>query len=230
MPLMTLQLSHVYSQETRRYAGGGGFSAGYGNMDVSDLQVFAPAGIKKFKNDHLLLGGTGHAHLGNFVIGGSGMGMIGDGEMTDSLEVSLGGGLGTFDIGYLVVNRDHVKCYPMIGLGAGGYGISIAQNENVSASDVVNNPGREINISHGGFVIDASLNLDFIPFLQYDEEENSYGGFMTGLKVGYLLGFPTSDWTFAGGDVTGGPDFGLNMIYVKLNLGGFGQDAEKSAE
>ncbi|MHB1279518.1 MAG: hypothetical protein ACYC1Q_14110, partial [Bacteroidia bacterium] len=73
-----------------------------------------------------------------------------------------------------------------------------------------------------GFVLDASVNLNFIPVLHYNEKENTSGGLMCGLKIGYVYSIPGSNWTFSGGDVTGGPKFGLNMPYVKLILGGFG--------
>ncbi|MDZ7846460.1 MAG: hypothetical protein U5L96_06675 [Owenweeksia sp.] len=45
---------------------------------------------------------------------------------------------------------------------------------------------------------------------------------MTGLELGYLYNFPSSDWSYSGGDVTNGPDFGLQGFYVKLIVGGFG--------
>jgi len=202
--------------------GGGGFTIGYGFMDVSKLHDFVPAGVNKFTNSQFLIGGTGHGYIGRLVMGGSGFGIQGDEISTDSFKYKLGGGIGTFDIGYLLLDKEKVKIYPMIGIGGGGFGLRIAQNKNVSLNEVVNNPSREINISKGGFVFDVSVNLNFIPSLTYNEQDNSYGGFMIGLKAGYLFSMPSSNWEFSGGDVTGGPRFGLNMPYIKLILGGFG--------
>ena len=215
----------LYAQEESmrlQASGGGGFTIGYGNMDVSDFQAFLPADTRTLKDDHLVIGGTGHAYLGRLVIGGGGAGLLGDDIVTDSLDISLGGGYGTFDLGYLILNREHVKFFPMLGIGGAGYGISIARNENVSVDNVRNNPAREIDIKKGSIVADVSLNLNLIPFLEYDEKEDSFGGFMAGLKVGYLYSLPSSDWRFTGGDITGGPDFGLNMLYFQVVIGGFG--------
>lgn len=212
----------VQEKKETQSMGGGGLTIGYGYMDVSKFQAFVPASFEKFNNQFFVIGGTGHGMVNKFVIGGSGFGIIGSVIKTDSLKASLGGGIGTFDFGYLILNKDQAKIYPMIGIGGGGFGLQISKNKNVSAADVANNPGREINISHGNFVADLSLNLNFIPSLQYDEKNNSYGGFMTGLKIGYIYSMPSSDWRFTGGDVTGGPSFGLNMFYVKLIVGGFG--------
>ncbi len=110
----------------------------------------------------------------------------------------------------------------MLGVGGGGYGLTIAQNKDVSVGDIASDPGREINISVGGFVVDASLNVLAIPSVQYDEKDNSYAGFMTSVQIGYAYGFPSSDWTFSGGDVNDGPNFGINMLYIKLVIGGLG--------
>jgi hypothetical protein len=222
--LCLLFVSQIRAQDRPaiRHAGGGGFTIGYGTMDVSPLHLFVPGGVSSFNNNQLLLGGMGHGFLGNFVIGGSGSAIVGDKIKTGAYNYSLGGGVGTFDFGYLVVNREKVRVFPLLGVGGGGYGIHITENNSVSAAGIRADPSREVNISQGGFVFDLSLNLNVIPVLNYNEKDRSYGGLMTGLKVGYLYGLPSSDWRFSGGDITGGPDFGLNMFYVKLIVGGFG--------
>ncbi len=205
-----------------REMGGGGFTIGYGNMDVSGLHVFVPENVKDFRNDHLVIGGAGYGIVDRFVIGGSGFGMIGDDITTDSLKISLGGGLGTFDFGYLLLSAEKMKIFPLIGIGGGGYGLNIARNKNVTVNEILENPGQEINIGIGGFVADVSLNINVIPVFNYDEKENAYGGFMTGLKAGYIYSLPSSSWSFTGGDIINGPDFNLSMFYVKIIIGGFG--------
>lgn len=208
-------------------SGGGGFTIGYGYMDISALQKFVPTSVSTFRNEQMVIGGTGHGFIGNFVIGGGGYGIVGDLVKTDTIKYSLGGGIGTFDFGYLLLNKEKVKIYPMIGIGGGGYGIQITKIKAASINEVVNNSSREINISIGGFVFDFSLNLNLIPVINYNEKDKSYGGFMTGLKIGYLFNLPSSNWSFTGGDITGGPNFGLNMVYAKIIIGGFGYQTKK---
>lgn len=215
------QQSDAQQKASNPSGGGGGFTIGYGSMDVAKLHEFVPPGIK-FSNQHLLIGGTGHGFNGNLVIGGGGFGIIGDKITTDTINYSLGGGIGTFDFGYLVVNKEKLKVYPMIGIGGGGYGLQISSNKNIAAKNIADNPGHEININRGGFILDLSANLNFIPMLEYNEKDNTYGGFMMGLKVGYIYSIPSSDWKFTGGDITGGPKFGMNMAYLKLIIGGSG--------
>jgi hypothetical protein len=201
--------------------GGGGFNIGVGSMDVSKLQVFVPD-LSKLSNQQILLGGTGHGFINKLAIGGTGSAIIGNGMKTSDLKVSYGGGYGTFDLGYMIINKERFKIYPLFGLGGGGYGIKISSNQDLSVNDISSNPKREIDLSVGSFVMDVSLNLNALPLVHYDAIDNSYGGLMTGVRVGYVYGFPTSDWTYEGGDVNDGPNFGINMFYVKLVIGGFG--------
>jgi hypothetical protein len=212
--------SPVFSQKLRSM-GGGGLTIGYGYLDVSGIHRFTP-GAPSFSNSQLLIGGEGHGIIGNFVIGGSGQGIIGNTVRTDSLEVSLGGGMGTFDFGYLLVSKDKLKLFPMLGLGSSGYGINISKNRNVSLGSIAEDPGLEIKIHKSSFVMDLSINLNFIPQLTENKEDSDMGGLMIGFKTGAVVSPKSSTWSFAGGDVTGGPGFGVNMIYLKVIVGGFG--------
>lgn len=207
--------------------GSGGFTIGASNMDISALQSFVPGSLRTFNNQQMLLGGTGHGFIDRFVIGGSGFAATGDAISTDTFSYRLSGGVGTFDFGYLIYNKDKLKIYPMLGIGGGGYGIGINRIKNLSSSQISSNPEREININNGGFVMDISLNINVIPVLNHDKNDDSYGGFMTGLKIGYIHGFRNSNWTYTGGSVTDGPMFGMKMFYAKLIIGGFGYSKSK---
>ena len=201
--------------------GSGSFTIGYGNLDVYKLRSFISDDGPAFNNNHLLIGGTGHGMINDFILGGSGVAILGDLIMTDNYKITTGGGVGTFDFGYQILDKEQLKLYPMIGFGGGGYGLHITRNTNIHVEDVLNQPGKEVDISVTSFVLDFSLNMNFIPAVMYDEKKSSYGGFMTGCKVGYLYSFPNSNWMYSGGNILGGPSFGLNMFYAKLIFGGF---------
>jgi hypothetical protein len=205
-------------------SGGGGLTIGYGFMDVSALHSLIPSYLPSFRNEFFVIGGSGHGMMNRFVIGGGGFGITRNAIRNDSMKVSLGGGVGTFDLGYLVVDRAKVKLYPMLGIGGGGFGLEMTRKGDVSADHLSSNPAREINISQGYFAVDLSLNLALIPVLEKNEKDGSIGGFMTGLKAGYIYSLPSSNWRFSGGDITGGPEFGMNLFYLKLIVGGFGYE------
>lgn len=218
-------VSAVAAQEIRQVksTGEGGFTIGYGNMDVSGLRAFIPSGDGSLiTGNQSLVGGTGHGIIDRMVIGGTGYGILGDELSSDSFSIDLGGAAGTFDFGYLVLDRNNIKVFPMLGVGGGSYGVKIAQRRNISASQAAADPGREISMNNGSFIFDLSLNLRTIPFVEYHAKDDSYGGFMTGLSVGYLFSTASANWSFTGGEITGGPRFGINMLYVKLVLGGLG--------
>ena len=199
---------------------GAGLSLGYGYMDVSKLHVFVADDISKFSKHHFMVGATAFATRKHFVYGLTGFAITGDLINSDSINISLNGGVGTFDFGYLILDRKKINIYPMIGIGGSGYGLHVVKNKDVSVSHISKNPDQEINISKGGFVADLSLNINIIP--PYNEKNNSNSGIMTGVKLGYIYSLPSTDWRFSGADIIGGPSFGLSMVYIKIILGGFG--------
>ncbi len=202
-------------------AGGGGyFSIGYGNYDVGKLQDFLPEGTKELSNDHLLIGGGGHSFKNNFIIGGSGFGITGKSISNDSLKAETSGGMGFLDVGYMIVQNGQIGFYPLVGIGAGGFGININELKKLSLEDVQNDPGRAIEASTGGLMLDFSLNFNFYPSMKEDEE--GYGGLLTGLEVGYNHSFYDGEWEHDGGNITNGPDFNLTGFYAKLKFGGIG--------
>ncbi|MDZ7846459.1 MAG: hypothetical protein U5L96_06670 [Owenweeksia sp.] len=172
LSLISTFSAELFAQESSSAArmGGGGFTVGYGSFPVSDLESFVPAGFN-FSNDHLMLGGAGYSMIDRFVIGGSGSSVLGDEVNNDSLKMGLSGGYGTFDFGYVIVNKKRFKLFPMIGIGGGGYSLSISKRGNVSRSELVAEPEREIEISNGGFMMDFSVNMNFLPV--YHGNDNS---------------------------------------------------------
>lgn len=221
--LLTILSCPLFSQDTDKpkMMGGGEFSFGYGSFPVSDLEAFLPYGFN-LSSDHLMFGGGGRNFIGRFVIGGSGFGIIGNEINDDSLEINTGGGYGTFDFGYLVIDKPKFKLYPTLGIGGGGYDISIAERKNISAPQIREDPGQEIEISNGGFILDFRINTNWIPILNYSEDKKAFGGYKTGLQLGFLYQVPSTNWSFSGGDVTNGPDFGLQGFYARLVIGGIG--------
>ena len=196
-----------------------GLTIGYGNMDISELHAFVPAGVNDFRDEQFLFGLDFHGFKNKLALGFSVTGILDNKIKTDSINYTSTGSTVTFDMGYLFLEKQKVKSYALVGIGFGGSNIHIGQNNSIPIDSIIKNPGREINISNASFVIDASLNLNFSPNMKYREKRNGYSGFMTGLKVGYLYGIPNSDWVYSGGDIANGPDFGMNMFYVKFFVG-----------
>lgn len=131
--------------------------------------------------------------------------------------------MGTFDLGYLVSDGKKAKVIAFLGLGGFGYGINVTKSRSIQASEAAKNPGHELNMSRGGFVIDASVLLNVVPAPSYDEREKTRGGLSVGVRLGYSFSMASRNWYYSGGSVTDAPKFGLSMPYVKVLIGGFGE-------
>jgi hypothetical protein len=197
----------------------GEFNIGYGNWDISKMQAFVPDNVAKMRNDQLLIGLSTRMFLNKFVVGASLSAVSGGTTKTTTLRITQNGGLASIDFGYLILSNDKIKIYPLVGLGAGGYGLTIMESVTLTPGDIMNEPGREINLKLNQFVLDGSVNLNVIPLVRFREKRDFYTGLVTGIKVGYLLGFPSSDWKYSGGDIVNGPSMGMNMLYFKVVLG-----------
>ena len=195
---------------------GAGLVLGAGHTDMSRLNVFMPSEMRKLEHEQSVFGVTGYSFVNRYVIGLTGVGLLGDRIMNDTIVVSTGGGIGTIGFGYLLVNREMVKVFPLIGIGGSHFGVRMAKNNTVWADDLVKNPGREIKIGIDQWAIDISMNLNIIASPLFDNEEGGYGTPMMGVKIGYILSLPSSHWNFSNGNVLGGPYFGINMVYVQL--------------
>jgi hypothetical protein len=229
--LSILILNAVKAQEanpsvSKTVGGGGGFTIGYNYLDVSAFDQFLPEN-QSLQPNHLSIGGYGNSFIGKFVVGGGGTGMHGSDITTDSLNISAGGGQGTFNVGYLLFKKNNTLLYPLLGIGGGGYSVNIARNNNVPAEEIKDDSFREVDIGTGYFVFDVSLNLNLIPIPQQSDQSLGYGGIMTGLQVGYTSSFSESGFSYSGGNITGASTFRPQMFYVKLVIGGMGFKVEE---
>lgn len=210
-----------------KHEGSGSFNIGFANLSNSDFQQFLPRDFDQISDRYLLIGGEGYALKGNFLFGGSGQAIIGQDEHSGSQKAGISGGMGFINVGYAVINQDKIKLFPMLGIGGGSMELRISEDEDVSLNEIIEDPAQEITLEVGNFMLDFSVGLDYIPSIQMAKNGKEGGGFKTGLRVGYMLGFNNDNWTYGGGDVKSAPDFGLNSFYVKLVIGGYGFSLEE---
>jgi len=215
------------SENGIKQEGSGSFNIGYAHLNNSDFQKFLPEGFYQLSESYLLLGGEGYGLKGNFLVGGSGQAIVGQDESNGSLKTEISGGMGFFNLGYTLVNQDKIKVFPMLGIGGGSMELRISEHKDVSVNEIIQEPSREITLEVGNFLLDFSLGLDYIPRIHMAKNGKEGGGFKTGVRVGYMLGFNSDNWNYGGGDVNGAPNFGLNSFYVKMVIGGYGFTIEE---
>lgn len=112
--------------------GRGYVTVGLGVLDLGSLNDrMGLNGYPAFPDRMLAIGGGGHAIRDRWLLGGEGRALIGRTKdatrANQNDELSLTGGAGFFNLGYLIVKRRELHVYPLLGLGAGGIQMKITE-------------------------------------------------------------------------------------------------------
>jgi hypothetical protein len=187
-------------------------------MELEDLnEALTLNGYPEFDEVFLTLGGGGFAVRNRLVIGGEGHALIQSEETTTNGQFRTGvfGAFGMFNLGYQVVQSGGLSIYPLVGMGGGGVTLRIRQREVVSFDEVLEEPGRESQMSNGGLLVGGALGMDW-----FFGSGAGRGGFVVGVRAGYNYSPLQSDWHIGGNDVSGGPDTSLTGAFLRVSLGG----------
>jgi len=222
-----LLASSAYAQEVGvkkyTYGGMGYFQTGYAIFNHGNLNdLLKASGMPELENGSLSFGGGGHSIIHNFIIGGEGHGLVGNTSENARYAVSQSGGYGFLNLGYLILQKPSFTLYPLLGIGGGGSTVTITDKSNLPGSfnDLLANPKQQSNISKGSFMLNFSIGADY--FVAGTKSKNSYGGFMLGLRLGYLLEVNKNKWDIDNQELSGGPDAGISGPFVRLTFGGGG--------
>ncbi len=215
-----------FAQETKsnKVSGGlGYFMIGYTGMELGNMNsLFKENGYPELSNSSFTFGGGGHFVFKNFIIGGEGHGISGGSSSNAKYDIKLGGGYGFFNLGYILYHNPTVNVYPLLGFGGGGSTIGITDKSKnpENFNDLLENPARESYITNGGFMLNFSLGADF--FVLASKSENGSGGWIMGIKAGYVYNASGNDWYFNNKETAGSPDAGISGPYLRLTIGGGG--------
>jgi hypothetical protein len=219
--------SGVFAQDdgkpAQMYGGIGYFQAGYSFIDFDDFNhALAGAGIPEISTGSVSLGGGGHYIFRRFLIGGEGNGLVGGSSSNSNYSVRHSGGMGFFNTGYMVLQRPLYTVYPILGIGGGGYSVTITDRNATSGSlqDVLDNPRQQAELSKGSFMLNFSLGADLFVFA--DRTRRSTGGFIVGLRAGYLLAFDKDEWFLDNHSLTDVTNTSISGPFIRLVIGGGG--------
>lgn len=205
--------------------GKGYFTIGWTQLDVDPLNdALAPRGYTRFSGNALSLGGAGHTQFGRFVLGGQGQGSLVRSRQANlpsgPFRTRLRSGAGFVDLGAIALQTRRFTLTPLVGLGGGAtvlQAIDLGTNSFDAATD---DPRLSSELVRGAFLIDLGAMADvFIPRF---ESETRRGGFVLGMRAGYVLAPAESDWKFDNRSLSGGPDGVLTGPYVRFLIGGGG--------
>jgi hypothetical protein len=180
-------------------------------------------GYPEFSKNFISIGGGGHGVINKIIIGGEGCGFLKKRGVTDDYKLSISGGCGFFDIGYMIYSSDKLNIYPTLGLGGGGLNFKIVQRGvSPSFDDVLGDPKKGVFLSTTrGFLLKLGLGTEYLLKLWGE------GGLSIGLRMGYTFG-SFKDWDMCGIDISGGPKTGFTGPFISLVIGFWGdQKIEK---
>lgn len=221
-------LLFIYKNTIFALSGGFGYFMMGSQMfsDISSLNSeMLVRGYPEISNSGISIGGGGHAVVDRVIIGGEGSGILTKKSGNSNFSVDYSYGYGCFDLGYVVYNSKSIFVYPMLGIGGGGMTLSIFEKTLPSFGDVLDNPKRGVVITTGGLLLNFSLGLDYLlkvedSYESRNVEKRGVGGFVVGIRTGYILSVVKSDWSLPNEVVlSNSPQVGLDGFYIKVLIG-----------
>ncbi|MEO0025312.1 MAG: hypothetical protein ABIK54_00930 [candidate division WOR-3 bacterium] len=208
----------------RTTAGGyGAFGPTLALLNYDDINTtFQHYGFTNLNSRHWLFGGGGYALANRVLIGGAGWGGT-QSVTSESLNllcrVNYGGG--EFRVGYAILDFKHLLVIAGLGIGGGGYSISLSpENRTVPSFDsLLAHPGRTSTLNFSGFNLNPQLAV-ILPV--------SFVGLE--LRAGYNLGPLGANWGLEdGGTLLRGPQMPDSNLWLSLNVifGGFSHEKTK---
>jgi hypothetical protein len=180
-------------------------------------------------NAGLLLGGGGGAVLwGHLWVGGKGYGLVTAGFDNSFGNVSIGGGGGGFELGYVLSPNRRLLVIPFFGAGGMNRSMSVENESDMVMLDatrslaerpdghrIIAAPGETREFTAPVGTIEAGIRVQRLLF-------DGSGGFSAGFELGVLSSLLEPPWETEGYEVTNAEGASLEGVYVRLNLGGGG--------
>jgi len=223
MSFSTASLAQEAGADTKTRSSRGYFMPGASILDLDNLNAkLQSTGYPSFSDNLFSLGGGGHSIINRFIIGGEGHGlMTSDKDFTlanRNYKNKLDAGYGFFNLGYQIIANGGFSLYPLIGIGGGHLKLKITERASPSFDDVLANPNRSAELSTGGLLLHASLGFDHLVGMRRDGGRQ--GGFMLGLRAGYIFAPLKDDWRLNASEIAGGPELSVTGSFVRLMIGG----------
>ena len=175
------------------------------------------AGYPTFASEMISLGGGGYGVVANrLMLGGEGHGLLTAEGAGRGRTVSVGGGYGQFNLGYLFSPTPNLRVYPLLGLGGGGLQLDIESEGTAdNFDDVLSDPNRSATVGRVSLLVSLGGGLEY----QFGTPGDGRSARL-GLRTGYVISAARSDWQLDDTSLSGGPDASLQGPFVRLIIGG----------
>ncbi len=218
MMLLICSLS-VSVAQTQESEGRGFFMLGWRATDIDELNVALQGReYAELSNRFLSIGGCGYRINGKWILGGEGHAIESKDVTSQGYKISLAGGYGLFNAGYLIHKKNNLNLYPMLGIGGGALTLNMIENSTPSFDEMLQDPKRGMQISTAGLMVSAGIGVDYLFMKKKSESEE--GGMAIGLRIGYTISPFVGNWIFRESEIAGGPELGITGPYVHFMIGG----------
>ncbi|MDJ0765409.1 MAG: hypothetical protein QNJ97_20680 [Myxococcota bacterium] len=200
------------------------FNGGVGFFDFSDLDDrLSQAGYSDIDTVLTVLGLGGELRLGRLVLGAERhwIGNLGAETSRGDLRVDLKSSYWLFRVGFDVVKWKGLSVYPIVGIGSSDTRLRVQSEADADFDDVLADPGRSVSMRQRGFLLDASLGVDYHFKIRETKRKTSFITF--GLRGGYLFMPYATGWDTSAAEISSGPDAELMGPTVQGILGFSGQ-------
>ncbi|MBN1542834.1 hypothetical protein JW992_11865 [candidate division KSB1 bacterium] len=215
----------VAQDQEKESEGRGFFIIGQQNLALDELNTALTAqGYNELKSGFFTMGGVGYGIVNRVLLGGEGQALFGDEVVSRGFKMSLSGGYGLFNLGYLVKKTERLNVYPFLGIGGGGMTLEIIEQGAPSFEELLENPRRSSVVTRGGVMMDFGLGADYL--ITLSEKKGETGGMALGFRAGYNWMPWTGDWIFSESEIAGGPEIRISGAYIKFMIGGGGRKLE----
>lgn len=198
------------------FGGEGNFGIRFQHYDFKNLNSsFKSNGLPEITENIVSFSGGGLAYIDHLIIGGTGASYQLLDKDNGTYKTTVSGGVGFFNVGYMLVNKSNFMFYPILGIGGSTMRIEIYENNKVDFAQLLSNPKKGTIIQNEQFVLDLGFQGNL--FLT---KQKTFG---IGLKLGYQVAPTESKWSDSNGTITNGPVTNADGIYTQLQFcfGGF---------
>lgn len=135
---------------------------------------------------------------------------------TDSLENSLKGGYGIFQVGYSIVRKRRLEFFPLVGVGYGQLSISVRdiRPDGFFSNYFTQQPNVRELVGRGP-IIQLGAGIQY--------RLGQRNGYYVGLRGGYV-NMGNSGWRFSSGQLVDGPVTAGSSFYLNFTVGMFLHD------
>ncbi|MBN2829362.1 MAG: hypothetical protein JXR56_03455 [Candidatus Cloacimonetes bacterium] len=209
--ILSITITLSFAQRTKAvYGGFGWFESGIQLTDLENLNNELKTVYGTDLNETFITyGGGGFGVMKNLMIGGEGKGFQTNSASGNNTSITITGGYGLFDVGYVVYHNRKLSVFPKIGFGAGGLTLETADKDSEFGDAL--SLGSTSTMTYDTYLLDAGFGLLY-----------QVSNWMLGLRAGYLYALSDDKWVAAEVDLDKGPAINLTGLYVKLTIGGGG--------